>query len=114
TAPRIYRLWAGVLLAPVAWAVHLCVIYAMSSFVCTPPVLWPFYLSSGVALLVALAGGWTAWGVWKRTEDEPEEAPTSRARGRFMTLGGLLMTGLFVIAILAQTIPMFLLEPCRY
>lgn len=114
TAPRIYRLWAGLLLAPLAWAAHLTLVYAMSSAVCSPPVLWPFFLASAAALATAIAGGWIAWGVWKRSEYEPEEAPTSRARGRFMTLGGMLLTGLFAVAIVAQTIPMFVLVPCQY
>ena len=30
-----------------------------------------------------------------------------------MTLAGILLTAMFLIAIAAQTIPMFVLEPCR-
>ena len=114
TAPRIYRLWAGVLLAPLAWTAHLGAAYAMSAAVCSPPASWPFLLLSAAALGVALAGGAIAWGVRDRTADEPEDAPTARARGRFMTLAGILLSAMFSLAILAQAIPIFVLEPCTY
>jgi hypothetical protein len=113
TAPRIYHLWAGVLLAPLAWALHLGVGYALSAAVCTPPTRWPFFLLSGAAFAVAGTGGWIAWRVRRDTGDEPEDAPDARARGRFMTVAGILLSVMFLLAIAAQTIPMFLLEPCR-
>lgn len=114
TTPRLAWLWAGVLLPPAAWAVHLTAGYAMAAFVCEPRAAWPFYLLSIAALAVALWGGWISRGIRWDSADEPEEAPTSRARGRFMALSGVLLSGLFSVAILAQTVPIFVLEPCRY
>lgn len=114
TAPRIYWLWAGVLLPPVAWALHLNIAYAMSAAVCSPPVRWPFFLVSAIALGPALGGGWISWRLRRDTADEPEDAPTSRARGRFMALSGVLLSVIFSLSILAQTIPVLVLEPCPY
>jgi hypothetical protein len=114
TPPRIHRLWAGVLLPPVAWAAHLTAAYPMSAALCSPSWLWVFYAASLVALSVSVGGGLVAWRVRREAEGEPETAPSSRARGRFMALGGVLLSGMFSLAILAQAIPLFVLEPCRY
>jgi len=114
TSPRVAWLWAGVLLPPFAWTVHLGIAYALSGGLCESRAMWPFYLLSAVTLGIAAAGGWIAHSIRRGTADEPEEAPNSRARGRFMALSGVLLSVIFMLAILAQTIPMFVLEPCRY
>lgn len=114
TLPRLGWLWAGVLLPPVAWVVHLSITYAMASFVCHPPVTWPLYLVSVAALGLSLWGGWISRGIRQASADETGDAPNSTARARFMAQSGLLLSGIFSLAILAQTIPMFVLEPCRF
>ena len=114
TPPRVHRLWSGVLLPPIAWLLHLSLAYAMSAVVCTPPVMWPFFVLSAAALAVAIAGGGIAWRVKRDAAGEPEHAPTSRARGMFMAVCGIMLSAVFALAIVAQTIPMFVLEPCQF
>lgn len=114
TPPRLRRLWMGILLPAAGWVAHLGIMYPLAASACSPSTIWVFFVVSAAALAMALGGGWIARGVRERTADEPEDAPGSRARGRFMALSGLLLSALFSTAIVAQTIPMFLLEPCRY
>lgn len=114
TAPRLRLLWTGLLLPAAAWVAHLGVVYPMASAVCAPSSRWLFYAVSAAALALALAGGWVAWSIRRTTAREPEDAPNSRARGRFMAFGGMLLSGIFSLAIVAQTIPIVVLEPCRY
>lgn len=113
TPPHIVRLWMGVLLAPAAWAMHFTISYALSGFACAPPQSWGLHLSTVVAAIIALGGGYLGWAVRRETAEEPEGASDSMARGRFMATAGVVMSALFLLVILAQAIPLLLLEPCR-
>lgn len=114
TAPRIYWLWAGVLLPAAAWAAQLSVLYGMSAAVCAPPRAWPFYVVSLAALGLSGWGGRISFTLRQASSDEPEDAPDSMGRGRFMATGGMLLSAVFSLAILAQIIPILLLDPCHY
>jgi hypothetical protein len=113
TGPRVYALWAGVLLAPIAWALQLTIAYAMADSVCTAPGTILYYVLTGGALAAATAGGVIAWRVRQQPYDTSEEAADSVGRGRFMALSGMLLSLVFGLAIVAQTIPLLMLPPCR-
>jgi len=46
------------------------------------------------------------------SQDPEDLEGTGLARGRFMALTGLLVSALFFLLILAQTIPIFFIDPC--
>jgi hypothetical protein len=113
TLPEIRSLWAGVLVAPVAWALHLLIAYALSNTACATPGTWVLAAVTGGAFAASLGGGYVAWRMRSSLPHEPEEASDSLGRARFMANGGLILSALFAGAIAAQAIPLALLRPCE-
>lgn len=113
--PGRLRLFAGVTIAPLAWALHLLVSYSIAAYACFPtdmalgvPV-WTQLRAivaavTAVLWVVALAGCALAWANWTATRSDAEVAPhrmlqTGDGRARFMSLCGILVSGLFAIAL---------------
>jgi hypothetical protein len=111
---RLIELWAGVLLPPVAWALHLTLTYMLSAFACDPPWVFSFHVVSILALAMSLYGGWIGWRLWARVQDGPENEGGSVGRSRFMAISAVALSALFALVILAQWFPSFIIEPCRY
>jgi hypothetical protein len=110
-------LWFGLFGAPAAWALQLMASYALTAHACFPGATplaspaaggsWTAALLVGVAALAAsLAAGATAWGSWRSTHVGPER------RTRFMALAGLLLSGIFLLGVLMNAIPLFLAPSC--
>jgi len=114
TWPRVAKLWAGVMMPIVAWILHLCITYPMSSLVCTPTAVhWTYLLVSVATLAMAVVGGYLAYGMRQESfvEDRTDD---KRIRAHFMANSGLVFSAWFAVVIIAQTIPMLVIEPCRY
>lgn len=107
-------LWLGLGLAPLAWAVNLQSNYTVSALGCTAPWLIVMHLVTVAALGAATLGGWISWRNWQAAGKGPEHEGTRRGRSRFLAISGLLFSGYFGLAILAQWIPTFVIEPCRF
>jgi hypothetical protein len=99
------RLWAGVVIPPLVWLIDLLLLYALQRYVCGTGNAWPFHLTTGVTLLVALWAGSVAWGVLSRTD-------LHERRRRFIGWGALALSGSFCLLILAQYLPVVMLEAC--
>jgi hypothetical protein len=115
TSPRgLAELWAGVVLAPLAWSAHLSISYFLAGVVCGSP--WNLALLAVSVLLagVALIGAWFAWRNYTATGREWPRGDRDGVliRSRFLAVGGLLLTALSVLLIVVQTIPMLVLNPC--
>ena len=108
-----FRLWTGMLLAPVAWAIQLQLVYLTSEFGCfTSDFLWN-HIVSGLMLVVALVGGVIAWSEWVAAGATTDEQGGDRmSRRRFMALIGILTSSLFSVTIVAQWLPTLLRVPC--
>jgi hypothetical protein len=110
---RAFRLWIGILLAPVAWAVQLQTVYLTSEFGCfTSDFMWNHVLS-GLALVAAIIGGVIAWLEWVAAGATTDtEGPDFMSRRRFMALIGILTSALFSVTIVAQWLPTLTRVPC--
>ena len=105
--------WFAVLAGPLAWALGLNAGYAFVRVACVRDSMLPLHLVSLFTLLLALAGGLVAHGIWRRTGEEgPGEGGGALSRSRFMGLIGLLASGLFSLAIIAQWVAVLFLDPC--
>lgn len=112
--PRmLLTLWAGLLLPPIAWALNLSVNYGLATLACDGAWAVGLHLSTLVSIALAAAGGLIAWSLWKRLAAISSQDGTRAARSRFMALSGLLLSVFFGLAIVAQWLPTFFLEPCR-
>ena len=111
--PEIRALWAGVLLAPLAFLLNLQIVYTLVTLDCGRVTPW-LHVSELAMLALAVGGGGLAWREWRRAGEEragDEGGPL--ARSRFLAVLGMLTSALFVLAILAQWLPILVLGPCR-
>jgi hypothetical protein len=114
TMPNAMAQWAGVLGGPVAWLVQMECNYALVGWACATGHVVVLHLVTLGGLLIAAAGGLTAWREWRRSGTQwPKGAGGPQTRSRFMAVLGLLTSLLFFFVILAQGIPSFILSPCQ-
>lgn len=110
----LLELFTGVLLAPFAWALHLSVSYFLAEVRCDDH--WNLSLLTASLLLgvVAAIGGWFAWRNYDFTGREWPRGDMDGVlvRSRFLAVGGLVLSALSLLLILAQTIPMLVLRAC--
>jgi uncharacterized membrane protein len=121
------QLWFGVGAGPIIWAIHLVVVYAMVGLHCQWG--WFSFTTLGfpglqlllvVVTLIAAAG--VLWGAllarrnWHEIEQANDRGNGVRERvderNYFMSYSGFLLSILFLIAIVAAVIPVFVLPPC--
>jgi hypothetical protein len=106
-------LWAGLLVPPAAWMLHLLVSYSLQRYICRTGAVWLFHLTTAATLLPVIAVGWVAWRAWRDT-GAPRETTGSGVlgRSRFMALSGVALSIAFAVLILVEWIPVYLLDPC--
>ena len=107
-------LWFGILAGPLAFLLNLQLSYMLVQPVCVTALHLVLHLVPVGALLLTVSGGVSAWWNWRRTG----QAESSKAAGvlpcsRFMAGVGLLTSGLFILVIVAQWLPNFILTPCQ-
>ena len=113
--PEGFRLWFGTLGAAVAWFVHLIVVYVLVPVTCAISGPVAMYIASVALVAVALAGGFVALQSWRDMSEEERGNLIGEMEGTrkgFMIYGGLLASGVFLLAILLAIIPIFFLDPC--
>ena len=102
------KLWTGLAIGPVAWAVQLFASYPVAQLACRagfatqhPTAL---HTISTTALVAIAAGAALSWTAWKQAADE---------RRRFMALLGLLTCATFALVVLATWVPPFIMHNCE-
>lgn len=128
SAPGVVRLFAGMVIAPFAWALQVLVGYALAAHACYPtdvslavPV-WPHLrtIIGGISILLwlVLAGGFAiAWANWRATRPQSNISPhriigTGIGRARFMALCGVIVSGLFAIVLLFTSVGILWVPSC--
>lgn len=117
------RLWFGLLGGAVAWVAHLLVSYLLVEITCAPSSLGFTLLGfSGSAVmllaltlltvLIALAAALVAYQDWRRFKRSARDAQMLRSSGTDLSLIGFLLSGLFVLIILIEGLPIFFLRAC--
>jgi hypothetical protein len=107
-------LWFSILAGPLAFLLNLQLSYMLVQPVCVTAHSIVLHLVPVGALLLTVSGGVSAWRNWRRTRQaESSKAGGVLPRSRFMAGVGLLTSGLFIIVIVAQWLPDFMLTPCQ-
>jgi hypothetical protein len=118
------QLWYGFTAAPFAWILEGVIGVIVSAQFC--PANSPNWGIIGqnsvrtalavvtIALLaIAISGAVVAFRNWKLLADSHELIHSEgRSRDAFMSLGGVVLSGIFIISIIWQGIPLMLLEQC--
>jgi hypothetical protein len=112
-ARQIAALWAGILVAPAAFAANLQLGYLLVHPGCLENDTPPLHVVQILCLAAALGGGLIAWRALRRERAGIGEAGERRDRSRFMALLGVSMSVLFALAIVAQAVPSFVLYECQ-
>ena len=113
-ARQLRALWTGLLLAPAAFLLNLEIAYAVVPAACSSQSLLLVHGVHLVCLVLASLGALSAWRSWRTAgESWPGDAGGPVSRSRFMAGLGLLTSALFLLVIVAQWIPSFMLNPCQ-
>ncbi|MGQ7261235.1 hypothetical protein [Vreelandella sp. V005] len=106
-------LWASWVLGPIAWALHLLGSYMLVPWVCETGHHWALHISTLLTLVVSLLGVWLAWRQWgKAGRHWPGGSHRRTSRLRFMAVGGIILSALSALLIMAEGIPNFYLGAC--
>jgi hypothetical protein len=126
--PGVARLFAGMVLAPLAWALEILVGYALAAHACYPAVAalatptWSGLRAvvDGVSIalwLLLFAGAAIAWSNWKATRPQSNVEPhriiqSGDGRPRFMALCGVVVSGLFAVVLLFTSVGILWVPSC--
>jgi hypothetical protein len=111
---RDTQLWAAVLTGPTIWFLSLLSNFALAPWACTlgwKPALFGVTL---VALAITAVSGLLAWKLWRQAGLEmPGESGGAVAHERSLALAGVLLSAMFFLVILAQSVPSLVLGACE-
>jgi hypothetical protein len=126
--PGVVKLFAGMVLAPLAWALQVLVGYGLAAYACYPTdralakPLWPQLRGMlwGVSLLLwllLLCGCAIAWSNWNATSVQSSlgadrVVQAGDGRRRFMALCGVIVSGLFAVVLLFTGIGILWVPSC--
>ena len=106
-------LWAVILVGPVVWMLSFGANFALSWWACSLAWKPALYVISILALAITAGSGFVAWNQWQQVGRElPGETGGAVARMRTMAIGGLALSTLFFLVILAQGISETILGAC--
>lgn len=114
-----WKLWTGLLLAPLALSLQVVVSYIVGSDVCSAggaPLPWLLMINIATALLAGF-GMFAAWSNWRATRHEAggdvhHSADRGDGRTRFMALFGLSWSALSLFAVVVQALALVYFGPC--
>ena len=108
-----FRLWIGMLLPPVAWAIQLQAMWLTSEYGCfTSDFMWNHVVSI-TGLVVSAIGMLIAYLEYRKWEQVGDNARfEAGSRPRFMAMVGVMSGALFTLVIFAQWLPTLLGVPC--
>lgn len=106
-------LWAGILVGPIIWLTSFITNFALAPWACAFRWKPALFVVSAIALLITASSGFLAWREWRRVGVAPAgEAGGLVPRSRAMAMGGVLLSGIFVLIIIAQVIVESVLGAC--
>ncbi|MBN1368820.1 MAG: hypothetical protein JW954_01120 [Dehalococcoidaceae bacterium] len=109
------RLWFGMLAPGTAWFIHLVATYILVPWTCMAGGRGLMIGGSAMLACVTIGAGWISWLLWRALDKVERESILGQMEGSrtgFMVFAGLLFSGLFLLAIILGTIPVFVIDPC--
>lgn len=125
-----WLLWFGLFGAPAAWSIQLLVNYPLAAHSCYPkgvPLneptfggLWTALIAVNLLMmLTTLAAGAAAIVIWRNARDRSSGShdpvlESGVERVRYMAYAGMLVSGLFLLAVLMSALPLFIVPVCGH
>src|SRR3954467_1453266 len=108
------ELWAGVLGAPFIWLIQLQTNYALVPWVCAHGKRQVIAFSSlFFACLATVAGIFALRGYRSQEKQRVSSIQSGQFEIiNFMARVGLLVSALFILLIILQAVPLFIIDPC--
>jgi hypothetical protein len=111
---RDTQLWFAVLIPSTVWLISFLANFALAPWVCARGWKPALFVVSVVSLAITAASGVLAWRLWRQVGTEmPGESGGAVAHARSLGLAGVLLSAMFFVVILAQSIPNLMLGACE-
>ena len=111
--PGLLSLTLGVVIGPIAVLVNEELIYVTNMWACGTGKQLAMHVVPIVCLAVTVGVGLLAWRDWDRVgRGVEDEAATVDSRSRFLALGGMAISALSALIILAQWLAIFVFGAC--
>ncbi len=109
---RDLALWSALLIPPSAWFVNLLANFALAPFACGYHWWAVLHVISAVCVLIAAGCVVLAWRQWQEVGREAPSEGSGAARARIMAIGGMALSSMFVLVILAMWLVQAILGAC--
>lgn len=111
--PGLLSLTLGIVVGPIAVLVNEELIYVTNMWACGTGKQLAMHVVPILCLAVTLGAGLLAWRDWDRVgRGVEDEAATVDSRSRFLALGGMAISALSALLILAQWLAIFVFGAC--
>lgn len=111
--PGLLSLTLGIVVGPIAVLVNEELIYVTNMWACGTGNQLAMHVVPIICLVVTLGAGFLAWRDWDRVgRGVEDEAATIDSRSRFLALGGMAISALSALLILAQWLAIFVFGAC--
>lgn len=111
---RDLALWTGILTGPIVWLISFEALFALNPWACIFQTKLTLYIVSIVAFALSGASGLLAWRQWNQLGREADpRGGDALSRSRIMAFGGVILSTLSCLIIVAQAIPELILEACQ-
>jgi len=105
--------WGGILTGPVAWLTQFEINYALVRQACISHSVLVLHLVSLFAFGIVGIAGLISVNLFRKTSQDSASREGIPTRENFMALLGIFSASLYGLAIIAQAIPGFILDPCE-
>jgi hypothetical protein len=111
---RAWRLWFGLLGAPLAWALHLVVSYPVVPLACATGSAVILHAITIITALVAACAGVIAWQDFRSIDVRGDRAPGDaiQVNRKFLAGLGVSLSLFFLLVILVEGWPVTLQDSC--
>jgi hypothetical protein len=111
--PGLLSLTLGIVVGPIAVLANEELIYVTNMWACGTGKQLAMHVVPIVCLVVTVGAGLLAWRDWDRVgRGVEDEAATIDSRSRFLALGGMAISALSALLILAQWLAIFVFGAC--
>lgn len=111
TSIRRFALWFGVLGGIISWAAHLGISWALVPYSCNQDDVFWLHANTVVFAVITLIAFLTALVTYRRVRKQDRTRKPVET-DRFMSILGMLTSGLFLLLIIVEGSSVFVLQPC--